>query len=142
MGKQIYIMVFFLSVFLGLCEYSYAWENKKTHPELTDKSIGASVIDDYLKTQLDLATGASTELYWDFPSDIKKRIEEGEAEPEKTTRSVLEWLKVGSTIEDEDGREFPIRPRHHFHDPYRNAGLENKTEHPMQTVLSIEQGIY
>ena len=134
MKKQVCIMIFFLGIFLGLCNFLYAWDNKKTHPALTYEALqvgnNAAKIDNYLKTQLDLTDGVSTELSWDFPADIKERIEEGKAEPEKTTRTILEWLKVGSTIEDEDGREFPIRSRHHFHDPYRNTGLDNKTDHP------------
>ncbi|GAJ19209.1 unnamed protein product, partial [marine sediment metagenome] len=52
-------------------------------------------------------------------------------EPDKTTRNIQEWLQVGSIIEDEDGRLIaPWRPRHHFHDPTRNAGLDNHTDYP------------
>jgi len=66
-----------------------------------------------------------------FPRTKKTRIDRGEAEPDKTTRSISEWLQVGSIIEDEDGRRIaPWRPRHHFHDPYRNVGLDNHTDHP------------
>lgn len=116
----------FLGISLGFCTCLYGWANKATHPALTDKAIVVSVMDDYLKTQMGLSDGIVAELYWDFPEDIKKRIKGGKAEPEKTTRTILEWLKTGSVIEDEDGRWQPIRPRHHFHDPIRNAGYEQK----------------
>jgi len=120
-----------LILVLGLFNSLYAFENRKTHPAITSKGTEASVIDDYLKTQLGLANGISTQLYWNFPQDIKTRIDRGEADPDKTTRNIMEWLRVGSIIEDEDGRRIaPWRPRHHFHDPYRNAGLDNHTDHP------------
>ena len=92
-----------LLLVLGLFNSLYAWENKKTHPSITSKATEASVIDDYLKTQVGLANGISTQLYWNFPQDIKTRIDRGEAEPDKTTRNIREWLRVGSIIEDEDG---------------------------------------
>jgi hypothetical protein len=45
--------------------------------------------------------------------------------------SVLDLLKAGAALED-----IPLpRARHHFHDPYRNTGLENKTEHPARASL-------
>ncbi len=128
--RKILIIMLALSIFLSVCEKLYGWGNKKTHPALTDKAISASLIDGFLKTQLGLDDGISTELNWDFPTDIKKRIKEGEANPDKTTRTILEWTKIGSTIEDEDGSKYPRRARHHFHDSKRNAGLDNKTDHP------------
>ncbi len=134
MKRQILITMFFLGISLGLFNPLYAWDNILTHPALTCEALqagnNAANLDDYLKTQLGLDGGIETELYWDFPADIKERIKGGKAESEKTTRTILEWLKVGSTIEDEDGRRWPIRPRHHFHDPYRNSGLDNKSDHP------------
>jgi len=92
-----------LLLVLGLFTSLYAWENKKTHPAITDNGIAASTIDDYLKTQMGLTDGISTQLYWNFPQDIKTRIDRGKAEPDKTTRNISEWLRVGSIIEDEDG---------------------------------------
>ena len=74
--------------------------NKQTHPALTDKTVAASVIDDYLKTRLGLDDGVATELYWDFSRDIEERIMRGNAKPNTKTRTVSEWLKAGSTIED------------------------------------------
>jgi len=110
----------------------YAFDNKKTHPAITERAVVASTIDDYLKTQVGLNDGISTQLFYDFPSEIQTRIRKARWSPEKTQRSILEWLKVGSAIEDTDNTPFyrPIRPRHHFHDPTRNTGLDNKTDHP------------
>jgi len=128
MKIRILIVTIFLGTCLGLCERIYAWGNKKTHPAITDKTVGASVINDYLRTQLSLSDGVSTELYWDFPSDIKERLKAGKAKPDQTTRTILEWMMAGSNIEDMTLRQ--ARSRHHFHDPTRNAGLDNKTDHP------------
>lgn len=132
-----------LQLFLVSCNSLYAWENKLTHPAITEQAVNgsASGINDYLKIQLGLIDGLSTQLYWDFPSDIKERIDKGKANPEQATRSISEWLRVGSIIEDEDNRLFPPpwRPRHHFHAPVANigvepanpnAGLDNHTNHP------------
>jgi len=56
----------------------------------------------------------------------------GKANPNQTTRNISEWLRVGSIIEDQDNHTItpPWRPRHHFHDPIRNAGLDNHTDYP------------
>ncbi|MCG7854145.1 MAG: hypothetical protein MIO92_16640, partial [Methanosarcinaceae archaeon] len=96
MRKIHLIVIFSFGIFLGLCELAYSWGNKKTHPALTDKAISASVINDYLKTQLDLRDGVTAELKWDFPSHIKERLDKGTAEPDKTTRTILAWVKAGS----------------------------------------------
>ena len=117
----------------------YAWENKETHPAITNNGILVSIADSYLKTQMGLTNGATTQLYWNFSQDIKMRIDKGAANPNQTTRNISEWLRVGSIIEDEDGRLIPIRSRHHFYAPIANpgvippnpnVGLDNKTDHP------------
>ena len=116
MRRQILITMFFLGISIGF-KPLYAYDNVLTHPALTYEALqtdnNSAKLDDYLKIQLDLKDGLNTELEWDFPADIKERIKRGKAEPENTTRTILEWLKAGSTIEDEDGRRWPIRPRHH-----------------------------
>jgi len=128
----------------GLSHKLYAWENKLTHPAITERGIAASTVDAYLKTQVGLADGVSTQLYWDFPQDIKTRIGRGDAKPDQTTRNISEWLRVGSIIEDTEENPdprraiAPWRPRHHFHAPIANtgveppnpnAGLDNHTDH-------------
>lgn len=123
------LLLICLVILFSLSKELCGFENKKTHPALTDEAIGAPGIDNYLKTKLGLSGGVSNELYWSFPADIKERMDEGDAEPDKTTRTILEWLKTVSVIEDEDGKRYAWRPRHHFHDPIRNAGLDNHTDH-------------
>ncbi len=119
-----------LALAVVLCNPLYGWENKKTHPAITDNAVTSSIADSYLKTQMGLTNGITTQLYWNFPRDIKTRIYWGDANPNQTTRNISEWLRIGSIIEDHDNRIIPWRPRHHFHDPIRNAGLDNHTDHP------------
>ncbi len=102
-----------------------AWGNKKTHPTLTAKAVEVNdVADSYLKNQLGMSQGLQTRLTWDFPNEIKQRMIKGEAKPDTVTRTIQEWLKAGSIIEDEDGRYWPIRSRHHFHAPIATQGRE------------------
>ena len=125
-----------LIIIFILCNRLFAWENKKTHPAITNNSIAASVTDNYIKTQMGLKNGQSSPLYWNFPQDIKTRISRGDANPNQTTRNISEWLGVGSIIEDSEENPDPRRavaawrPRHHFYDPIRNAGLDNHADHP------------
>lgn len=128
MKIRVLLVTIFLGTCLGLCEFIYAWGNEKTHPAITEKAINNSIINNYLRVQLDLTDGLSAKLYWDFPSNIKERLKAGKAKPDQTTRTILEWMTAGSNIEDMTLRQ--ARSRHHFHDPTRNAGLDNKTDHP------------
>jgi hypothetical protein len=129
MAKNAIAIAFVLS-FIYQAKIS-AWENKKTHPALTQKvSDINNFVNNYLQTQLGLSQGLQTQLTWNFPDDVKERLRRGEAEPDLITRTLLGWMKAGSTIEDEDGREWAIRPRHHFYDPIRNSGLNDQNDHP------------
>jgi hypothetical protein len=111
--------------------FLYAFENVKTHPAMTERAAITSTIDNYLKNQIGLNDGINTELFYDFSFEIKSRIERAEWDGGKTTRTLLEWLKVGSAIEDTDLYPVkPRRPRHHFYDPYRNTGLNNRDDNP------------
>lgn len=132
MKKCILIIGFFSWSFLGLCKIVNAWGNKFTHPTITERAIDNSTAtaDEYLKTQRGLNDGLATQLYWDFPADIESRMTRNDMVDPTKTKTIIDWLRAGSTIEDEDGRWKPIRPRHHFHDPYRNSGLDNQTDHP------------
>ncbi len=61
---KIVISIISYCFLLGDCSYLYAWGNKQTHPELTDKATQvSSVIDSYLKTQLDCSQGLNTHAY-------------------------------------------------------------------------------
>jgi hypothetical protein len=46
-----------LLLILGSCNSLYAWENRITHPALTNEAVGGSSIDSYLKTQTGLTDG-------------------------------------------------------------------------------------
>ena len=87
---------YLLILFCLSCEL-YAWENRITHPALTNEAVGASSIDNYLKTYLGSNNGVTTELYWDFSFflHVKEPIEAGETDPSKTTRKygVLEFSR-------------------------------------------------
>ncbi len=88
MRRKIYATIFFLSVPFCLFKHLFGFENKNTHPVLTDKAVAASVIDNYLKTQPGFKDGVQTTLEWDFSFylHVKKPIEAGENDQSKTTR--------------------------------------------------------
>jgi len=92
-------------VVFGWCNRGYAFE-RCTHKALTEKAVGpgnsAAELHDYLKYQLGLSKGLETELTWTFPKDIKVRLKQGKANPNKTTGSILNRIKAGSTIEHRD----------------------------------------
>jgi len=121
MKKLVWFVILYFIAFNN--KHVFSFENEKTHPSLTHRAINASLVDDYLRTQLNLSSGTTAELTWNFPSSVEKRIKAGNAEPYKKTRSILEWLKVGSNIEDMTLGQ--LRYRKHFHDPTRNSGLNN-----------------
>jgi hypothetical protein len=146
MIRQNLVLTILSVVFILSHQSLYAFENKNTHPALTDKSVVASIIDDYLKTQVGLGDGINTQLSYNFPSEIQTRINRTKWDGGKTKRTLLEWIKVGSAIEDED--EYPaysIRSRHHLYDPIRNAGWNNHDDNPHwigwpATVLGLRGG--
>ncbi len=108
----------------------YAWAGD-THKALTEKAVAdnnQSVLDDYLRWPLHVEQGLNGVLLLN-PSvtpDLERVLPEIPANP-----TVLDLLKAGAALED-----IPLpRARHHFHDPYRNAGLDNKTEHPARAPV-------
>ena len=112
----------------------YGWGNENTHPALTERSLEVdSTAHDYFKTRLGLDGGLSTQLQldatrWPAPDLIERGMNQN-----IPTRSIVEWFREGSKLEDAKLRQ--ARSRHHFHDPTRNAGLENKTDHPNYSGL-------
>lgn len=142
MKKRIIFTTIFWVNIIVLPQNLHAFENVKTHPAITGRAVTASTIDDYLKIQIGLNDGINAQLTYDFPSEIKKRIKKAQWLPDKKQRSVLEWLKVGSAIEDTDETWYlkPIRPRHHFLDPTRNAGLNDQNDHPEWRLYSPAWG--
>lgn len=114
--------------------YTYAFCGE-THKELTNKAISSdskSVLEAYLKEQLGMDQGLDTLLFIDqstIPESdrIPSKQLEDRIESEITENpTVLNLLKAGANLEDVPNP----RAKHHFHDPVRNIGLDNKTEHP------------
>ena len=143
MKKAILIVTLFIVVFiLSFPNKAHAWENKLTHPTITQRAIDSStcVLDSYLKTEFGLGNGINTELEWTL-ADMSNYPEFKIIDPGISTRTILDWIKAGSIVEDEDGKiPKPWRPRHHFHDPTRNAGLDNLTDHPLWTGITYLVG--
>jgi len=125
--KRVIKFLLVVAVVFGWSIQIYAWSGK-THSALTEKAVSDSnqpVLDEYLKNQLGIDQGLNCVLLLDesLTPDPDRVLPEIPANP-----SVLDLLKAGSRLED-----IPLpRARHHFHDPYRNSGLENKTEHPVR----------
>jgi hypothetical protein len=120
------------SIIFAFDDMVFGFGNKATHPALTGRAIGQAV-DDYLKNQLGMSNGIQTQLKYQpdwYQMYIESRMKRGGYSAGGNNRTVLEWLKAGSVIEDEDLDVLPkfpnIRPRHHFHDPINNVGYEQK----------------
>ncbi len=74
--------------------------SRATHMELSDRAVSFSILDEFLKTELDIAQGIEGEI---------------------SGNRVTQWVIIGSHAEDDH-----IRPCNHFHNPLRNwddAGL-------------------
>jgi hypothetical protein len=130
------ILLIMTCIIPSFCDVVFGFGHEVTHPAITSESISISALDDYLKNNLGLSYGVQTELQYDtdiYNSLIKNRIAVGNCEPERTKRTVFNWIRAGSDIEDIDKDANPplpsIRARHHFHDPIRNSGLDNKYDH-------------
>ena len=106
MKTKICFKLLLLEITLASCSCVYGWGNKETHPALTEKSIYNSVLDNYLKNYLAMDDGVNSDLPYNdemYNPSIKKRMEKGDFEnPSDLSRTILQWLKAGSNIEDED----------------------------------------
>lgn len=131
-----HIVVIVPIVVLVMAKAGYCWGERKSHPAISETAAANSILDSYLKEQLNLKNGSQAELHWDFPSDILKIIREvGEDDSDKD-RSINDWIRLGGTLEDVDMIRGPAwRPRHHFHNPINNEGLDNQTDHPNWSEL-------
>jgi len=121
------MLIVYCSGLLCACRPAYSWSDVATHAAITDKAIHLSTMDAYLKNQLGISQGLGAEFQTVFYPALQERM--AELEPERTTRSALDWVKTGSQLEDKI-LITQYRSRHHFHDPIRNAGLDNQTDHP------------
>lgn len=74
------------------------FDDNVTHPDVTERAIFYSDLNDYLKTSLDFANGVQTH----FPSDSQD-----------ANSSIMGLLKQGSTDEDSPS----CRASNHFHNP-------------------------
>jgi hypothetical protein len=91
-------------IFFCLCQPLYAWEKEYTHPALSQEAANASKVGAYLQNELGYAPGLSGQVQITNTTTpfIQDLIDRG-MDPGITTRSISEWLQVGSIIEDEDG---------------------------------------
>ena len=86
-------------VCVGYSTISFAYDNKKTHPSLTEKAVEhAEESNTFLKEQLGFTRG-----YTQFLSNGIKN------------RKITDWLQDGSKEEDEPA----CRAANHFHDPLK-----------------------
>jgi hypothetical protein len=101
--KKICSSVLILVLISSASRLAYSFETR-THSALSERAVTFSKLDNFLKSQLGLATGIDTNLL------------DG-----TTTRTVTRWVAEGSVREDDWSRYF-----NHFHDPLRawnQAGL-------------------
>lgn len=97
-----------LAILLGQTEHTFAF-GIGTHRLLNEKTVLASQLDDYLKSQLGLTNGILEEV---------------------AGKQVIEWVGLGGAAEDEfltsETLGAAFRSRHHFHNPLQpwdQAGL-------------------
>ena len=137
MRKNTLILIVLLGINIWPTHITYGFGNKITHPAITNKAVQSSVVDTYLKNQLGITNGIQMQLTYQpdwYDEYIEYRLQRGGYSIGGNNRTILEWLKSGSVIEDEDKDTLfflpSIRPRHHFHNPIDNVGLDNKFDHP------------
>jgi hypothetical protein len=108
MNKKILIITI-LTLFT-LISYSYAYDNKITHKDLTRQSVLYSNLGDYLKQHLGLTKG--------FNENIRGK-------------QVIDWLMEGSYAEDKP----PCRASNHFHNPLLPWGQSYMSDEPELVTL-------
>lgn len=93
------IVVFIICMFSN----AYCFDDQKTHPDITERAIARSNLNNYLINSLGFKEGTKTELrgYNFLGWPIEKEI--------------LEWIRKGSTDEDDP----TCRAANHFHDPLK-----------------------
>jgi len=97
--KQFIILVVVICCLI-LNQYVLAYDEKISHPQLTDAAIGISELDTYLKSYIGLTKGIGT---------ITNGVQ------------IKELIKTGSRNEDSP----LMRAENHFWNPYRDEGLDD-----------------
>jgi hypothetical protein len=121
MGNKTFTIALFVAVSFGLCQPLYAWDKTYTHPALSQEAANISQISTYLQSQLGYAAGLNTQLQiTDIMTPFVQDLTERGMNPSTDTRSIIDWIRTGSILED--AITWQARSQHHFHDPYRNAG--------------------
>ena len=116
--KQGAVILLGLTVILGLSftGAGIGYESE-FHIPMTREAGNRSKLNDYLKTQLRLTEGASTEF-----TGPDKGFGGGSL---TSTRTASEWIARGSLIED---HPMGLRARTHFYDPVNERGLTDLPE--------------
>jgi len=127
MKNSTLLLIVYCSGMFCLCSSAYSWSDVATHAAITEEAVQISEMDDYLKNQCGIQQGLSAEFQAAFYPALEERM--AELEPQRTTRSALDWIRTGSQLEDKI-LATQYRSRHHFHDPIRNTGLDNRADHP------------
>jgi len=125
MRKRSSLLVLAICLILIQCGEIHGWGITYTHPALTQNAEEGSQLAAYCDKLL-----IDGELTGDFSSSdaITGRMEEAK-EPLTKTKTVSEWIRAGCKIED-TRLKVESRSAHHFHDPLRNAGLDNTKAPP------------
>ncbi len=107
--NTIIISLFLLISIAVMSNNAGAYDDKDTHPRLTDRAARASNIENYLIQSLSWKDGFNTKL----PSNSKD--------------SIMDWLTKGSTDEDS-----PLcRSTNHFYDPLKDWGISYLSDVPV-----------
>ena len=99
MEKHILFAMLFLGMSLCLSNPVYSWDSDLTHPSITENAVIASTADDYVKTQLGLSGGVTTQLEWTL-ADMFLYPRFQNIEPDQPVKSIIDWIMAGSIIED------------------------------------------
>ncbi len=129
MGNKPFVTALLVIGFFGLCRPGYSWEKTYTHPALSQEAANISQVGAYLQNQLGYDSGLNAQLQITNTTTpfIQDLIDRG-MNPSMDTRSIADWVKTGSLLED--AHFWQARSQHHFHDPLRNTGLDNRTDYP------------
>lgn len=129
MHNNVFSVFLTIAILLCLCQPLHAWEKEYTHPALSQETANNSQVEAYLQAQLGYSSGLNTQLQIINTTTpfIQDLINRG-MNPSITTRSTLGWAREGSRLEDALIRQ--ARSQHHFYDPIRNSGLNNRADNP------------